>query len=80
MDNSVRVLSTVALKGAVARLAEADLAARRVRIDAAFAPILAVFSAGRMTTSARTEAADRLLRYLSSADVAPVLRETGLEP
>ncbi|MCC8982104.1 substrate-binding domain-containing protein [Bradyrhizobium acaciae] len=40
----------------------------------------AVFSAGRMTTSERTEAADHLLRYLSSADVAPVLRETGLEP
>ncbi|KRP87793.1 molybdate ABC transporter substrate-binding protein [Bradyrhizobium pachyrhizi] len=40
----------------------------------------AVFSAGRMTTSERMEAADRLLRYLSSADVAPVLRETGLEP
>jgi molybdate transport system substrate-binding protein len=40
----------------------------------------AVFSAGRMTTSQRAEAADHLLRYLASADVAPVLRETGLEP
>jgi len=40
----------------------------------------AVFSAGRMTTSSRTEAADHLLRYLSSSDVAPVLRATGLEP
>ncbi|MGF6310129.1 molybdate transport system substrate-binding protein [Bradyrhizobium sp. i1.8.4] len=40
----------------------------------------AVFSAGRMTTSQRAETADHLLRYLSSADVAPVLRETGLEP
>lgn len=40
----------------------------------------AVFSAGRMTASPRAEAAEHLLRYLSSADVAPVLRETGLEP
>ncbi|UGY13994.1 substrate-binding domain-containing protein [Bradyrhizobium septentrionale] len=40
----------------------------------------AVFSAGRIATSQRAEAADHLLRYLSSADVAPVLRETGLEP
>ncbi|MGX1108048.1 MULTISPECIES: substrate-binding domain-containing protein [Bradyrhizobium] len=40
----------------------------------------AVFSAGRMAASQRAAAADHLLRYLSSADVAPVLRETGLEP
>ncbi|MCA6107321.1 substrate-binding domain-containing protein [Bradyrhizobium cenepequi] len=40
----------------------------------------AVFSAGRMTGSERTEQADRLLRYLASAEVAPVLREEGLEP
>ncbi|WOH84982.1 substrate-binding domain-containing protein [Bradyrhizobium sp. BEA-2-5] len=40
----------------------------------------AVFSAGRMAASQRAAAADDLLRYLSSADVAPVLRETGLEP
>ncbi|QOZ34708.1 substrate-binding domain-containing protein [Bradyrhizobium sp. CCBAU 53421] len=40
----------------------------------------AVFSAGRMVASKRAAAADHLLRYLSSADVAPVLRETGLEP
>lgn len=40
----------------------------------------AVFSAGRMTTAQHAEAADRLLRYLSSTEVAPVLRETGLEP
>ncbi|MBR0870989.1 substrate-binding domain-containing protein [Bradyrhizobium tropiciagri] len=40
----------------------------------------AVFSAGRMTASQRADAADRLLRYLSSVEVAPVLRETGLEP
>ncbi|SEB81405.1 substrate-binding domain-containing protein [Bradyrhizobium erythrophlei] len=40
----------------------------------------AVFSAGRMVASQRAAAADHLLRYLASADVAPVLRETGLEP
>ncbi|WP_338831988.1 substrate-binding domain-containing protein [Bradyrhizobium sp. 27S5] len=40
----------------------------------------AVFSAGRMTASPRAEAADHLLRYLASPAVAPVLRETGLEP
>ncbi|TWC07055.1 molybdate transport system substrate-binding protein [Bradyrhizobium macuxiense] len=40
----------------------------------------AVFSAGRMTASQRAAAADQLLRYLSSPEVAPVLRETGLEP
>jgi molybdate transport system substrate-binding protein len=40
----------------------------------------AVFSAGRMTISRRAELADHLLHYLASADVAPVLRETGLEP
>jgi len=40
----------------------------------------AVFSAGRVTGSQRPDAADHLLRYLASADVAPVLRATGLEP
>lgn len=40
----------------------------------------AVFSAGRLVASRRAGAADHLLRYLSSVDVAPVLRETGLEP
>lgn len=40
----------------------------------------AVFSAGRVTASLDTAAADHLLRYLASAEVAPVLRETGLEP
>ncbi|MBR0796726.1 substrate-binding domain-containing protein [Bradyrhizobium jicamae] len=40
----------------------------------------AVFSAGRMTSAQRTDVADHLLRYLASADVAPVLRATGLEP
>jgi len=39
-----------------------------------------VFSAGRMTGSTNAGAADRLLRYLASPDVAPVLRESGLEP
>jgi molybdate transport system substrate-binding protein len=40
----------------------------------------AVFSAGRMTSAQNADAADHLLRYLASAAVAPVLRETGLEP
>jgi molybdate transport system substrate-binding protein len=40
----------------------------------------AVFSAGRMTGSEMAGQADRLLRYLASAEVAPVLRESGLEP
>ena len=40
----------------------------------------AVFSAGRMTASPKTGEADRLLRFLASPDVAPALRESGLEP
>ncbi|WP_454628978.1 substrate-binding domain-containing protein [Bradyrhizobium cenepequi] len=40
----------------------------------------AVFSAGRMTGAEKAAHADRLLRYLASAEVAPVLRESGLEP
>jgi molybdate transport system substrate-binding protein len=40
----------------------------------------AVFSAGSMTGSEKAEQAGRLLRYLASAEVAPVLRESGLEP
>ena len=40
----------------------------------------AVFSAGRMAASRKAVEADRLLRYLASPDVAPVLRESGLEP
>jgi molybdate transport system substrate-binding protein len=40
----------------------------------------AVFSAGRMAASQRIAASDALLRYLASAEVAPVLRESGLEP
>jgi len=40
----------------------------------------AVFSAGRMAASSRAELSDRLLRFLASREVAPVLRESGLEP
>jgi molybdate transport system substrate-binding protein len=42
--------------------------------------IPAVFSAGRIAASADIGRADRLLRYLASVEVAPVLREAGLEP
>ena len=40
----------------------------------------AVFSAGRMAASSKAAASDRLLRFLASREVAPVLRESGLEP
>ena len=40
----------------------------------------AVFSAGRMAASSKAAASDRLLRFLASSEVAPVLRESGLEP
>jgi molybdate transport system substrate-binding protein len=40
----------------------------------------AVFSAGRMVASGNAKLADRLLRYLASREVAPVLRESWLEP
>jgi molybdate transport system substrate-binding protein len=40
----------------------------------------AIFSAGRMAASAKAAQADRLLRFLASPEVAPVLRESGLEP
>ncbi len=40
----------------------------------------AVFSAGRMAASDNADQADRLLYYLASPQVAPVLRESGLEP
>ena len=40
----------------------------------------AVFSASCMAGSPRLVEADRLLRYLASADVAPLLRDAGLEP
>jgi molybdate transport system substrate-binding protein len=40
----------------------------------------AVFSAGRLRTSTRVAQSDALLKYLASPEVAPVLRESGLEP
>ena len=40
----------------------------------------AVFSAGRLAASNRVVQSDRLLKYLASPEVAPVLRESGLEP
>jgi molybdate transport system substrate-binding protein len=40
----------------------------------------AVFSAGRMAASPRPAEADALLKFLASAEVAPALRESGLEP
>ena len=40
----------------------------------------AVFSAGRMAASKRAVQADILLKYLASPEVAPVLRQSGLEP
>ncbi len=40
----------------------------------------AVFSAGRVANASNAVAADRLLRYLASPEVVPVLRQSGLEP
>src|SRR5712675_2154603 len=40
----------------------------------------AVFSAGRVAASTRAAQSDALLKYLASPEVAPVLRESGLEP
>jgi molybdate transport system substrate-binding protein len=40
----------------------------------------AIFTGGRMTSSANATAADALLKYLASSGVAPMLRESGLEP
>ncbi len=40
----------------------------------------AVFSAGRTTSSQKVAQADGLLKFLKSSDVAPALRESGLEP
>jgi molybdate transport system substrate-binding protein len=42
--------------------------------------IPAVFSAGRMVASQKSDQSGRLLRFLGSAEVAPVLRDAGLEP
>lgn len=39
-----------------------------------------VFSAGRLASAKHGDAADRLLRYLASPEVIPVLRQSGLEP
>jgi molybdate transport system substrate-binding protein len=39
-----------------------------------------VFSAGRTAASGKVAASDRLLQFLASSEVAPVLRESGLEP
>jgi molybdate transport system substrate-binding protein len=40
----------------------------------------AVFSAGRLAASAKAAQADGLLRFLTSAEAAPALRQSGLEP
>ncbi len=40
----------------------------------------AIFSAGRVAASTRGAQSDRLLNYLASPEVAPVLRDCGLEP
>jgi molybdate transport system substrate-binding protein len=40
----------------------------------------AIFTAGRMASSAKAAQADALLKYLASAEVAPMLRQSGLEP
>jgi molybdate transport system substrate-binding protein len=40
----------------------------------------AVFSAGRLAASSNVEPSNRLLKYLASAEAAPALRESGLEP
>jgi molybdate transport system substrate-binding protein len=42
--------------------------------------IPAVFSAGRLAASEKAAQSDALLKYLASPEVAPVLRECGLEP
>jgi len=39
----------------------------------------AVFSAGRIVAANRPDEADRLLRFLASPEVAPALRESGLD-
>jgi molybdate transport system substrate-binding protein len=40
----------------------------------------AVFSAGRMAATDKPDEANRLLRFLASPEVAPALRDSGLEP
>lgn len=40
----------------------------------------AIFAAGRVAASQRVAQSDRLLKYLASPEVVPLLRESGLEP
>jgi molybdate transport system substrate-binding protein len=40
----------------------------------------AVFTAGRMASSVKVAEGDALLKYLASPEVAPLLRDSGLEP
>jgi len=40
----------------------------------------AVFSAGRLAASTQAAQSDRLLKFLTSPEAAPALRESGLEP
>jgi molybdate transport system substrate-binding protein len=40
----------------------------------------AIFTGGRMASSENADQADALLTYLASPEIAPVLRESGLEP
>jgi molybdate transport system substrate-binding protein len=40
----------------------------------------AVFSAGRLAASKRMVQSNAILMYMASPEVAPVLRESGLEP
>lgn len=77
MEN-VRLLSTLGLMGAMRSLSSTFETATGIHVDADFAP--AGFSAGRVATAKHADAADRLLRYLASPDVVPVLRQSGLEP
>ena len=42
--------------------------------------IPAVFSAGRVAASKAVDQSNRLLKFLASPEVAPALRESGLEP
>lgn len=71
---------------------EADLAVQQlselkqvagIEVVGAIPPTLqtpGLFSAGIMANANQPNEAERLLRFLASPEVAPVLRETGLEP
>lgn len=86
----IRMLSTLGLKRLVT--GEADLAVQQIselkQVDGieVVGPVPhesqtpVVFSAGRMASAKHADAADRLLRYLASPEVMPVLRQSGLEP